>query len=177
MMDTSTVAAAMDAYFRGERLSALVFIAPIGALSIGFGAYQLSQERTGFSIGVALPFLLLGLVLLGAGLAIGIRTPNQVGTLAALLRENVAEFLAVEVPRMQKVNAGWPTYIRTWGILIAFGVVLRFGVYRGGTNMRAEWALGLGAALIFFGGAGLLIDGFAERRAKPYTAALEAMPR
>ena len=41
--------------------------------------------------------------------------------------------------------------------------------YLGGPN----WGRGLGAALILISAIGLLIDGFAERRAEYYTAALE----
>jgi hypothetical protein len=165
----------MSAYFRGERLESVLFMAPFGALCVVFGACMLYEERSGFSFGIAVPFIVLGLVLLGTGLAVGFRTPAQVASLSSLYRSDVAAFLASEMPRMQKVNAAWPNYIRTWSIFIALGVALRFIVHRGGSGVRAEWALGLGAALVFFGGAGLIIDGFAERRAKPYTASLESL--
>ena len=36
------------------------------------------------------------------------------------------------------------------------------------------WAHGVGPVLIAVGALGLFIDGFAERRARPYTAALNA---
>ena len=39
---------------------------------------------------------------------------------------------------------------------------------------RGDLTQGLGIALVFFAGVGLLIDGFAERRTHPYTAALSA---
>ena len=39
----------------------------------------------------------------------------------------------------------------------------------------ADWAHGLGPALIMIGALGFFIDGFAERRARPYTVALEAL--
>lgn len=74
-------------------------------------------------------------------------------------------FVAAEVPRMAAVNRMWPIYLSTWAILSVVGLVLRFGV-------RTPWALGLGAGLMFFGAVGVLIDGFAEARAKPYTTAL-----
>ena len=49
-------------------------------------------------------------------------------------------------------------------------LALRFG-------LRSDLAHGVGTALVFFAGVGLMIDGFAERRARPYTAALEATAR
>ena len=36
---------------------------------------------------------------------------------------------------------------------------------------------GIGIALVFFSGVGLLVDGFAERRTHPYTAALSTLAR
>lgn len=38
--------------------------------------------------------------------------------------------------------------------------------------MKNDFAHGLGIALVFFSGVALLIDGFAERRARIYTSAL-----
>ena len=60
-----------------------------------------------------------------------------------------------------------------WGFcFIVFGVLIATGLgihYLGGPN----WGRGLGAALILISAIGLLVDGFAERRAEPYTVALE----
>jgi hypothetical protein len=39
---------------------------------------------------------------------------------------------------------------------------------------RGDVTHGVGVALVFFSGVGLLVDGFAERRARPYTASLES---
>jgi len=50
------------------------------------------------------------------------------------------------------------------------GLLLRFA-------LKAEFARGIGASLLVFAGLGLLIDGFAERRAMQYTQALEAAQR
>lgn len=157
----------LQTYFRGERLEALIFIAPLGLASVAFALMLLRDERTAFTWGVAVPFFILGLALLAVGLGVGLRTPSQV---AALLEQHAsapAALFAAELERMAKVNAWWPIYLRTWTAFAVVGLGLRFAVHR-------EWALGLGTALLFFAGVGFMIDGFAERRAKPYTAALEA---
>jgi len=76
--------------------------------------------------------------------------------------------VAEELPRMQKVNDNWPMYIGTWTTLVLVGLGLRFG-------LKADWAHGVGPAIILIAALGFLIDGFAERRARPYTEALEAL--
>ena len=45
---------------------------------------------------------------------------------------------------------------------------LRFG-------LRSDWAVSSGSVLVALGGIVVLIDCFAERRAHPYVAALEAL--
>ena len=76
--------------------------------------------------------------------------------------------VAEELPRMRKVNANWPRLVATWATLVVVGLGLRFG-------LRADWAHGLGPALLLMGAVGFLVDGFAERRARPYTVALETL--
>lgn len=158
----------LSTYFRGERVESLAFILPLGLLSITFGAVLLWDERSAFHWGIALPFLLLGTALVVTGAAVGLRTPEQVSALSGLYRDDVARFLAQELPRMQKVNGNWPIFLTTWVGFALVGLGLRFFV-------RRDWAEGLGIALVFFGAVGLLIDGFAERRARPYTEALERL--
>ena len=70
-----------------------------------------------------------------------------------------------ELPRMEKVNANFRLTFYAFGVLVALGLVLH---YVGG-----QWGRGLGAALILIGALGLLVDSFAERRAEPYTQALQ----
>ena len=66
---------------------------------------------------------------------------------------------------MEKVNANFKLTFNVFGVLTAIGLGIH---YLGGSN----WGRGLGAALILISAIGLLVDGFAERRAEPYTAAL-----
>ena len=54
---------AMTTYFQGEKIEALVFILPLGLLSLVFGAWLVSDGGAGFARGVAVPFLVLGLAL------------------------------------------------------------------------------------------------------------------
>jgi len=67
---------------------------------------------------------------------------------------------------MGKVNANFKLTFIVFGMLASVGLGVH---YLGGPN----WGRGLGAVLILISAIGLLVDGFAERRAEPYTAALE----
>ena len=158
----------MQEYFRGERTEALWFILPVGLASLAFAAVVFRTQRDGFMWGVGTPFVVLGLLLVVVGASVGLRTPAQVEALTSLYNSDAAAFVARELPRMEQVNRAWPIYLGTWVTFLVLGAGLRFGLH-------ADWAQGLGIALAFFGGVGLMIDGFAERRARPYTAALEQL--
>ena len=68
---------------------------------------------------------------------------------------------------MERVNQAWTKYLVLWAAFGVVGLALRFAT-------RGDFAQGLGIALVFFSGVGLMVDGFAERRALPYAAALAA---
>ena len=153
-------------YFRGEKLEALWFILPVGIMLVIFGAVALKAERGGFAWGVAIPCILFGLIFIGTGIGVGTRTNRQVAALEQTFQKNPATMVQKELPRMEKVNANFKLTFMVFGVLIAAGLGIH---YFGGPN----WGRGLGAALILISAIGLLVDGFAERRAEPYTAALE----
>ena len=157
--------AALATYFLGEKTEALVFILPIGLLSLVFGGWLVSDHPGAFARGVAIPFLGMGLVMTVVGGVVGYRTPTQVATLQASLATAPQPALQAERVRMEKVNRAWPVYLVAWAAFGVVGLALRFAT-------RGDFTHGLGIALVFFSGVGLLVDGFAERRARPYTAAL-----
>jgi hypothetical protein len=159
----------MGSYFQGEKTEALVFILPLGLLSLVFGAWLLSENEAGFTRGVAVPFVVMGLVMTVVGGSVGFRTPAQVERLRTEFAERPAEALRIERDRMAKVNAAWRAYLTAWALFGIVGLGLRFAT-------RGGFGQGLGVGLVLFAGVGLIIDGFAERRAQRYTAALEAEP-
>ncbi|MGB5348621.1 MAG: hypothetical protein WBN10_03400 [Polyangiales bacterium] len=158
----------MHAYFRGERVEALCFIVPIGVAMLAFAAVTLRAERGGFAWGLAIPLIVFGLFAIGVGGAVGLRAAGQVAGVESGFQDDPGAMVAEELPRMEKVNANWPIYIGMWTAMVLVGLGLRFG-------LEADWAHGVGPALILIGAMGFLIDGFAERRARPYTAALKAL--
>ena len=156
---------AMQTYFQGEKIEALVFILPLGLLCLAFSAWLFTDGGPGFARGVAIPFVLMGLVMGTVGAVVGLRTPAQVAALEAGLAAQPASTVSQEIARMEKVNAAWPRYLIAWALFGVVGLGLRFAT-------RSEFLQGMGIALVFFAGVALLIDGFAERRTHPYVQAL-----
>lgn len=155
----------MTAYFQGEKTEALVFILPLGLLSLVFGGWLVSDDAGAFARGAAIPFLVLGLVMSAVGGSVGYRTPSQVAALHAAFERAPEPTRRAEIARMERVNRAWPVYLVAWAVFGLAGLALRFAT-------RRDFTQGIGVALVFFSGVGLLIDGFAERRARPYTDAL-----
>lgn len=153
-------------YFQGEKIEALVFILPVGLASLAFGAWLLVDNPTAFTRGIAIPFLLMGLLMGTVGAVVGYRAPAQVKALQTAVVAADAPALQAELSRMQTVNKAWPRYLVLWAAFGLGGLALRF-------VFGSAFLQGLGAALVFFAGVGLLVDGFAERRTHAYTAALE----
>lgn len=158
----------LHAYFRGEKLEALWFILPMGPLLLALALVALKVERGGFAWGVAVPCALFGLVALVTGGVVASRTDAQVAALERRYTEAPAAMAQAELPRMEQVNADFRRYFVGFAALAAVGLALV-------TAVQSGWARGLGPALLLIGALGFLVDGFASRRAVPYTAALEAL--
>lgn len=168
-LSTPELLGALQLYFQGEKTEALVFILPIGLLSLVFGAWLWTDSTGGFMRGVAIPFLAMGLLMGTIGAVVGYRTPVQAAQLEQSLQqapESARSAVQAESARMAKVDAAWKSYLVMWGLMGVVGLGLRFATSGGFTQ-------GLGIALVFFCGVGLLVDGFAERRTHPYMAALQ----
>ncbi|MGE3671289.1 MAG: hypothetical protein AB7K71_16590, partial [Polyangiaceae bacterium] len=158
----------MHAYFRGEKLEAAFFIVPVGLLFLGlaYGAWR--SESGGFMWAVIVPSVILGATLLAVGVTVAGRTAGQLAALEQAYQQDVALMVKTELPRMRQVMTLFSRTLPAFGVLALLGLILRYAV-------RTEWAIGLGALLVAAGGVGMLIDGFAERRAHPYVRALEAL--
>ena len=157
---------AMSVYFQGEKLEALVFILPVGLISLVIGLWLAIDGSDAFARGVAIPFLVMGLLMSTVGAIVGYRSPAQVTQLQARLQLAPESARQVELERMAKVNAAWRYYLALWALVGLAGLTLRFAT-------RGDFTQGLGIALVFFCGVGLLVDGFAERRTHPYMSVLQ----
>ena len=159
---------AVQIYFQGEKTEALVFILPFGLLSVIFSVWLLTDNPSNFAKGVAIPFLILGMLMITVGSVVGFRTPTQLNEIIKAVEVDQQSAIQVETQRMIKVNKTWPVYLAFWLVFGLAGLMLRFA-------MNSDFYQGLGIALVFFSGIGLLIDGFAERRTHPYVDALKTI--
>jgi len=158
----------MHTYFRGEKFEAFMFILPLGVVLVVCGLAALKFERSGFAWGAVVPAIAFGLVLIGTGIGVGARTAGQVTAIKEAFQASPAAMATEELPRMQKVNANFAATFVIFGVMIAAGLILTYA-------LRIEWLRGLGIGLILVAALGLVVDGFASRRAAPYTLALEAI--
>lgn len=159
------LADAVNVYFQGEKIEALVFILPLGLLGMVFGAWLLTDNPGSFAKGVAIPFLTLGLLMTTVGSVVAFRTPSQVTQITQAIVVDPQTGAQAEMQRMVAVNKAWPFYLTIWATFGVTGLLLRF-------TQNSDFLQGIGIALIFFAGVGMLIDGFAERRTHPYVQAL-----
>ena len=155
----------MTPYFQGEKLEALIFILPLGLVCLIFGGWLLSEGQQGFSKGVAITSITMGLLLTIVGTTVGFRTPSQVANLQETYQIDPSATLQAESARMEKVNRAWTTYLFIWITFGVIGLALRLFT-------QSEFLNGIAVALVFFAGVGLLIDGFADRRAQIYSGAI-----
>ena len=158
----------MQTYFRGERIEAALFIAPVGLLLIGIAIGAWRSESGAFMWGAIVPAAIFGLMLTGTGIGIAARTAGQIEALEVGFATDIVTMLEAELPRMQKVMLNFSLTQSIFGAIALVGLALRFG-------LRSDWAVSAGAVLVAVGGVVLLIDCFAERRARPYVAALETL--
>jgi len=127
--------------FRGEQLEAASFIAPAGLalFALADGAWR--AESGGYLWGVAVSPLVFGLVLLGVGPGVALRSPGQAQALVEGLDADPAPVLASELPRMRDVAVLFTRTVPTFGALASVGLVLYVAV-------AADRAHGLGTVLV-----------------------------
>lgn len=156
---------AVHTYFRGERAIGLALV-PIGLALLALAFYLWRTESGAFMASLTIPLLIVGLAGAGGGVGLVLRTDAQVAELERLHAEDPARVVALEAPRMEKVNANWIRLKVAWTALALVALVLLMAVKR-------DWATGLGLALILMSALIFWVDVFAERRARVYAEALQ----
>ena len=121
---------AIHVYFQGEITEALIFILPIGVLSMVFSIWLFTDNPGSFAKGVAIPFLLLGLLMGTVGSVVGFRTPSQMTDVMKTMEVDLQAGVQAETQRMIKVNKAWPIYLAIWGLFGIAGLLLRFAERR-----------------------------------------------
>jgi hypothetical protein len=160
---------AMHVYFRGEKQIGL-FLVPFGLALLGFALYFVRTQSGGFMWGLVIPLALVGVGAAAGGAGLALRTDRQVAALEQKYREAPRALAAEETPRMARVNRNWPILKATWAVVILLSLALLFFVKR-------DWVTGLSLVLLLVCASVMMIDTFAERRARVYTEHLEVLAR
>jgi len=164
-----TLTDALHEYFRGERNLGFA-LAAYGVFLLAAAAWVWRTQDGAFATALLVPLAVLGVLFGGGGTFLALKTPPQVEKLEADLKAQEKPALDAELARMAKVNANWPRVKLAWAVVTLVALVLLLAVKR-------DWASGLGLALFMMITPLFFTDVFAERRAEPYTRALEAARR
>lgn len=148
-------------YFNGEKWESYLFLL-MGILTIAVSLYLLFVLKTSFWKGVAIPFILVGMLELVVGYTIVNRSPKDILRVENFIKNEPQKVRTEEIPRMEKVMQNFKAFRWVEIILIAIGILLMYS-----TIQDTFWR-GLGLGLFIQAGIVLGLDFFAERRGHTY---------
>ena len=159
----------LDAYFAAEKAESLVFLG-FGLVGVAFAVFALWRLRDPLFKGMAIPLLLVGLIQIGVGATIHLRTDTQLAALKAQVQAVPQDFKTRELARMATVGTSFSVYKGIEATFIVVGLFLALK-----RNARRFWR-GFGLGMLIQGALMLPADLLAEDRAAAYVRQIEAMP-
>jgi hypothetical protein len=156
--------AGIEKYFLAEKKTGLLF-AILGVAAIAMGLYFLIFLKTSFYKGMAMPFLILGLLLLIVGFTLFKRSDADRIRIVYAYDMNPAELKNIEIPRMNKVIKNFHIYRYVEFLLFLVGAALYIFFIR---DIKHDFWRGFGLALAIMSLLVLVIDYFAEKRGHAY---------
>ena len=160
----------IEKYFYAEKNESLLFII-IGMAAVLLALVFLFYLKTNWHKGVALPFLIAGIMHLVVGYTVYKRCDGDRKRNVYAYDMNPDELKNKEILRMEKVNKNFVIYRYTEIALLLLGLGLFF-YYR--NNIDKSFWVGLGIALAIEAAISLGADFFAEQRAGHYTRGLQS---
>jgi len=170
----------IQSYFKAEKAESLLFMV-VGAIAIAAALVFWLVIKKNFFTGLAIPFVLIGMIQVVVGSTVYFRTDKQVVELSQLYAADPVQFHVQEVNRMRKVNQNFSLYKIIEIVLLSAGlfilainrhIILQNGWFNDHLGGGGFWA-GIGAGLIVQSTFMLCADLFAERRADIYTSQVE----
>jgi hypothetical protein len=154
----------LSSYFFAEKWEGLAFVL------VGIAAFALTAWLwRGAYRGMGVPLVLVGLIQLGVGGSVFLRSDRQEAALLEQLDRSPSELKALEVPRMEKVMANFRIYKVIELLVLALGVALTFAF----SDRDFVYSAGIGC--IAQGAFMLVLDLFAEHRGEAYLSAVRAL--
>lgn len=156
------------AYYEGEKQEALLLaIFGVFMLILTWLLYTQMKEHE-IVKGLLMPFAFLVVVGIGAGSFNAFNNVKRLKEMPTAYQSDSKAFIDNEIIRFEGsngVNKWWLPLHITWALCIIIGLLLDFFA------SSNRW-MGVGIGLVFLGSIGLVIDGFAQHRAKVYTQEL-----
>ena len=156
----------IQSYFDSEKKAGF-FVCALGLLFCTLGSAFFLSAMPPFYIGMAVPFLGIGIIQVFVGATIARRSDFQIRDMQKLLGEAPNEFVALESPRMGKVVRSFVFYRWIEGAFILLGIALIL------LNSELLFSKGLGVGLLAQGIIMMVFDYFAEKRGEKYITFIE----
>jgi hypothetical protein len=164
--DSHAMTAAMHHYFAGEKREGIFFFS--AGVVAGAASGVLFGLNTEFSRGMAWPLAIIGVIQLGVGAVVYLRTDAQVAGLDRDLTTQPAAYRGRELPRMTTVNFQFRLLEVIESTLLLGGVAMTVA----GFGSQQETLKGVGIGLAIQSAAMLTLDVLAHRRGTEYADSL-----
>jgi len=158
----------VEKYFNSEKSESLLFIA-IGIAALALSAYFFIKLKQIFYNGMAFPLIFIALIQITVGSIVWLRSPKDIHRMNQIIQKDTPKIKTEEIPRMNKVMKNFALYRWIEIVLIIMGLAL-FVIF----PPISIWK-GIGTGLFIQAGLMLLLDFFAESRAKIYLAFLNSL--
>ena len=153
-------------YFTAEKYGAWLLVV-LAVAGFALSAY-LWFKRSAF-LAMIWPLIVVGILIVAVGLGVGLRTPSQVAALEQGLQTAMADTVATETKRMQRVNKSFRIVKIVEIALIVAGLLLIALLPIPGT-----WS-SVGLGLVLVASVVLVFDTFAHHRAEVYVKWLQSL--
>jgi uncharacterized membrane protein len=150
-------------YFTQEKTESIFFVL-IGLVAISFALINLCIIKYSFYKGLAYPMLVIGLIQLGVGTTIYIRSPKDIIRVEHIVKMETQKIQTEEIPRMEAVITNFIFYKWIEIVILISGILLFFYCKK---SSYVFWK-GIGLGLIIQATLMLSLDIIAEKRAKTY---------
>jgi hypothetical protein len=151
----------INEYFNAEKFESL-FVMGVGLIAILLGIYFWFSLKEPFYRGIAIPFVLVGLIQIVVGTTVYFRSPKDIIRVENILKNEPAKIQSEEIPRMEVVMNNFVIYRYVEIALVLVGIFLYFFF------AKSPFWKGIGLGLMIQAGLMLTLDYFAEKRGKAY---------
>jgi hypothetical protein len=153
-------------YFNGEKAESYIFILT-GVIALAMALYFILVLKSSFWKGVAIPFIIVGMLEFIVGYTIVTRSPKDNTRVETFIQKEPQNVKILEIPRMEKVMSNFVIFRYAEIVLIILGIALMY------SSVYDTFWRGAGLGLFIQANIVLCLDFFAERRGHVYVEYLK----